>query len=298
MPDLVEWDYGNYEGHASGEIRAAAARLAALPRRLPGRRERRSRSARARTASIARVRAVAGDVLLFSSGHILRILAARWLGLEPAAGGRKSSGSTPRASSAVGYDHDRSRARDPALERRSPRRRLNPHAERKGDPMKRDEAKLPRPRPEPLARQHHARPARQRHARALHRRALGDRADVEPDDLRPRDQEQHRLRRGDPRKADGRASRGEELFFELALEDLTRAADLFRPIHERTRRRRRLGLARGLAAARHDAADHARGGARTCIARAAGPTCSSRSPARPKGCRRSRRRSSPASRST
>ena len=42
---------------------------------------------------------------------------------------------------------------------------------------------------------------------------------------------------------------GEELFFELALEDLTRAADLFRPIWDRTRRRGRLGVARGVAAA-------------------------------------------------
>ena len=78
---------------------------------------------------------------------------------------------------------------------------------------------------------------------------VGDRAHVEPDDLRPRDQGQQRLRRRDPQQA--RAGRsGEALFFELALEDITRAADLFRPVYERTARRRRLGVARGLAAAR------------------------------------------------
>ena len=61
--------------------------------------------------------------------------------------------------------------------------------------------------------------------------------------------ESRRLRRRDPREGRGGLV-GEELFFELAIEDLQRAADLFLPIHERTRRRRRLGLARGLAAAR------------------------------------------------
>ena len=61
--------------------------------------------------------------------------------------------------------------------------------------------------PEPLARQHHARPARQRHAQALHRRALGDGAHLESDDLRPRHQEQHRLRRRHPREARRTASR-------------------------------------------------------------------------------------------
>ena len=55
---------------------------------------------------------------------------------------------------------------------------------------------------------------------------------------------------GDPKRWCTRACRGEELFFELALEDLPRAADLFLPVHERTARRRRLGVARGVAAAR------------------------------------------------
>ncbi len=88
--------------------------------------------------------------------------------------------------------------------------------------------------PEHLARQHHPRPAGQRDAATLHRRALGDRAHVQPDDLRPRHQEQRHLRRRRS-AAKVRAGRsGEDLFFDLALEDLTRAADLFRPIFERT----------------------------------------------------------------
>ena len=60
---------------------------------------------------------------------------------------------------------------------------------------------------------------------ALHRRAVGHRADVEPDDLRQGDRG-GRLRRRDPREGQAGLS-SEELFFELAIEDLHRAADLF-----------------------------------------------------------------------
>ncbi len=55
---------------------------------------------------VRRVRATDGDVLLFSSGHFLRVFAARWLGLEPGAG-RYFLLSTASLS-AVGYEHDRS----------------------------------------------------------------------------------------------------------------------------------------------------------------------------------------------
>ncbi len=51
----------------------------------------------------------------------------------------------------------------------------------------------------------------------------------------------------------------EPLFFELAIEDLQRAADMFGAIHERYGRRRRLGLARGLAAPRLRHGEHRRG---------------------------------------
>ena len=92
----------------------------------------------------------------------------------------------------------------------------------------------PRPRPESLARQHHARPSHDRHAEAVHRRAVGDRAHLESDDLRPARSRASRAYDDAIRQALGKGKSGEALFFDLALDDLTRAADLFRPIHDRT----------------------------------------------------------------
>jgi probable phosphoglycerate mutase len=55
---------------------------------------------------VQRVRAEPGNVLLFSSGHFLRVLAARWLGLDAGSGQRFVLGTT--ALCALGYEHDRS----------------------------------------------------------------------------------------------------------------------------------------------------------------------------------------------
>ena len=57
---------------------------------------------------MSRLRAVRGDVLLFSSGHFIRVLAARWIGIEPTVNARSFMLSTASLS-ALGYEHDLSR---------------------------------------------------------------------------------------------------------------------------------------------------------------------------------------------
>jgi len=84
-PDLVEWDYGRYEGCRTAEILAEQPDWQLFRDGCPGGESPEQVGARADRV-VQRVRAVAGDVLLFSSAHFLRTLAARWLGLAPAAG--------------------------------------------------------------------------------------------------------------------------------------------------------------------------------------------------------------------
>lgn len=86
-PDLVEWDYGQYEGLKSAEIRARRPDWNLFRDGCPGGENPVAIAARADRV-IKRVRDVGGSVLLFSSGHILRVLASRWLGadINPTAG--------------------------------------------------------------------------------------------------------------------------------------------------------------------------------------------------------------------
>jgi broad specificity phosphatase PhoE len=100
--DLVEWNYGDYEGLRTAEIRAERPDWQLFRDGCPGGESPDQVASRADRV-VSRVRAVPGNVLLFSSGHFLRVLAARWLGLEPAAGRYFLLGTA--SLSALGYEH-------------------------------------------------------------------------------------------------------------------------------------------------------------------------------------------------
>ena len=101
-PDLVEWDYGEYEGRRTAEIHSERPDWQLFRDGCPGGESPDQIGARADRV-VGRVRAVKGDVLVFSSGHFLRVFADRWLGLD-AAGGRYLLLSTASLS-ALGYEH-------------------------------------------------------------------------------------------------------------------------------------------------------------------------------------------------
>jgi probable phosphoglycerate mutase len=101
-PDLVEWNYGDYEGKTTDEIQRGRPDWRLFRDGCPGGEGVAEVGARADRV-IERVRAVGSDVLLFSSSHFLRVLAARWIGLDPSAG-RYLVLSTATLS-AVGYEH-------------------------------------------------------------------------------------------------------------------------------------------------------------------------------------------------
>ena len=83
--DLMEWNYGEYEGRRTSEIHKERPDWQLFSDGCPGGESPDQVGARADSV-IKRVRAIEGNVLLFSSGHFSRVLAARWLGLEPGAG--------------------------------------------------------------------------------------------------------------------------------------------------------------------------------------------------------------------
>jgi probable phosphoglycerate mutase len=101
--ELMEWDYGAHEGRTTAEIRTE----------VPGWSLWRDGAPEGETAAdvgrradhvIAEVRAVDGDAALFAHGHVLRVLAARWLGLPPTEG--RLFALDPAAISILGYERE------------------------------------------------------------------------------------------------------------------------------------------------------------------------------------------------
>jgi broad specificity phosphatase PhoE len=84
-PDLMEWDYGAYEGLTTAQIRETHPGWTLWEDGVPEG-ERASDVGRRADQVIARVRATEGDTLCVAHGHLLRVLTARWLGLPPVAG--------------------------------------------------------------------------------------------------------------------------------------------------------------------------------------------------------------------
>ena len=101
--DLLEWNYGEYEGRLTTDIHKERPEWQLFRDGCPGGESPDEVGTRADRV-VKRVRAVEGDVLVFSSAHFLRVFAARWLGLD-AAFGRYFVLSTASLS-ALGYEHN------------------------------------------------------------------------------------------------------------------------------------------------------------------------------------------------
>lgn len=147
--DLAEWNYGNYEGRRTKEIHSEHPDWELFRDGCPGGESPEQVGARA-DSILKRMRTIKGDVLIFSSGDFLRALAARWLGLETAAG--KFLALSTAGLCVLGYDRS---ASQPAI------RLWNDTSHLENETI--EDLKYERypaiaqPRPESLARQHHPR---------------------------------------------------------------------------------------------------------------------------------------------
>jgi broad specificity phosphatase PhoE len=105
--DLVEWNYGQYEGLTSAQILRQRPDWDLFRDGCPGGESPAQIGERA-DRLVQRVRRISGDVLLFTSGHFIRVLTARWLALGPGTGGRYFL-LNPASLSALSYEHNLSR---------------------------------------------------------------------------------------------------------------------------------------------------------------------------------------------
>jgi broad specificity phosphatase PhoE len=101
--NLLEWDYGEYEGRRTPDIHGERPDWQLFRDGCPGGETPDAVGARADRV-VTRLRALDGNVLLFSSGHFLRVFAARWLGLDVGIG--RCFMLSTASLSAVGYEHN------------------------------------------------------------------------------------------------------------------------------------------------------------------------------------------------
>jgi probable phosphoglycerate mutase len=107
--DLREWDYGAYEGLTTAQIRTEQPGWTIWTGEVPGGETLGSVGARADRV-LAELRSSPGDVAVFSHGHFLRVLAARWVGLDPSAGALLAL--DPATISVLGDEHERAVIRE------------------------------------------------------------------------------------------------------------------------------------------------------------------------------------------
>jgi probable phosphoglycerate mutase len=103
--ELMEWDYGAYEGRTTAEVREERHGWTLWRDGVPHGETIEEVATRINRV-IAELRVVDGDSLLFAHGHVLRVLTARWLGLEPRAGALFAL--DPATISALGYERETS----------------------------------------------------------------------------------------------------------------------------------------------------------------------------------------------
>jgi probable phosphoglycerate mutase len=102
QPELMEWDYGQYEGKTTAEIRAQQPEWSLFDDGCPGGESVAAVGDRADRV-IARLRGIGGHVLLFGHSHFFRVVAARWIGLAPGDG--RLFYLTTASLSILGYEH-------------------------------------------------------------------------------------------------------------------------------------------------------------------------------------------------
>ena len=101
--ELLEWDYGDYEGLRTAEVREQVPGWTVWTHPVPNGETVEEVGQRV-DRLLEEIRAVEGDVLVFAHGHVLRVLAARWLELPPADG--RLFALDPATLSTVGYERE------------------------------------------------------------------------------------------------------------------------------------------------------------------------------------------------